>query len=244
MNFIGKIVENIRYISKLWKICFSILFVVLVSLLLVNFLEIIILILESKFPSLQIIRENLKNVSILVLIFCLVIFALLVWILFFVPKTVSPLLISSIQVVNDKNDNNRRSLQILLSNPSSKDIILHKFYVKWRYDHGMAAAIDQGKAIEPSVQYHFKLAIDTDNNTTQVQDIDMNPPISVPSDNGSGPGITMIEVEFSYYFDGRLDYHPCCDWNIIYDLEVIDINNVRTTIFTNRTWEPVDPWNN
>lgn len=230
MDYIGKIIETFKYISKLWKIIISI---AILSLLFFSF-EIIVLILESFFPAFKNLKENLPSFSIIELVVFGVLVAIILVVLFFVPKTVSSLDVISIQDVNNRNDNNIRSLYILLRNSSSSDIILNKFYVKWRYDHGMAASIDEGKIIKPLAQYHFELAIDTDDNNQRIQTKNIIHPIKV-----SGSGIAMIEVDFSYYFDGRLKYHPCCDWNIIYDLEIVDINNVSTTIFTNRTWDPV-----
>jgi hypothetical protein len=134
-------------------------------------------------------------------------------------------------------DSASRVFEITISNPSKEQILLTDFKVNWHYHHGNLCSVDKGVALKAVAKYVIKLPINTDDNSEKTLTELLYPPVAIPPVNESGPSLTVLQLQLYYYFDGRIDWHPCCDWNIIFDLEIIDDSGRSLTVFSHTAWK-------
>ena len=129
-----------------------------------------------------------------------------------------------------------RIFEIVISNSSDEQIILKEFLIEWRYYHGMLMSVAQGATLKPVAQYLIKLPIDTDKSDLNSRVDAIYPPIVLPPRNESGPSLTTFQLQLHYYFSGRLNYHPCCDWNIIFDIALRCDKSEELSLFSEERW--------
>jgi len=140
----------------------------------------------------------------------------------------------------DSRDENRKLFDITISNLSMDQRVLNSFKLRWVYFHGYLSAIDHGETLKPIEKYLITIPIDTDRNWDIYEtNIDMYPPIVLPPRNESGPSIVTIRLEIQYKFAGRLDYHPCSDWGIDYQVRILDDTGDEVLVLS-RSWKGKD----
>ena len=133
-------------------------------------------------------------------------------------------------------DISSKVFDIIIENPTNKQIILTNFIVKWRYYHGFLASIAEGAVLKPVAEYIIELPIDTDDEEKKSKTIPVYPIIAIPPSNESGPSLTNIRIQLHYRFTGRLNYHPSSDWNIFFDISLTNNKGGKLEIFNNKSW--------
>ena len=133
-------------------------------------------------------------------------------------------------------DSASRVFDIVLANRSNVQIMLTKFEIHWRYHHGMLSAVDHGVALKPVANYIIEFPVDPDLDDQQEKIETIYPVIIIPPQNESGPSITTFRIQLHYYFSGRIDWHPCFDWNILFSLAIIDNGGNKVQLFSNSYW--------
>ena len=134
-------------------------------------------------------------------------------------------------------DDERRMFDITIANVSDVQLLLTTFDVTWRYHHGYLSSIDHGDFLVPMSAYLIQLPIDTDDESPKFRRDLIYPAIAMPPRNESGPSTVTVRLEMLYFLSGRLDYHPCADWNIIFSVAVLtDAGDDRCEIFSHCPW--------
>jgi hypothetical protein len=145
---------------------------------------------------------------------------------------------------------------VTLSNNSRKQILLKSFDLRWGYYHGVLSSVGHGEILKPIAEYVVKIPIDTDidfprerlqSGLASLEKLSLEdypqklqqtiyPSIVLPPRNESGPSLTTIRLEVQYYFAGRIDWHPCSDWDIFFDLGILHDGGPRLPLLRNRAW--------
>jgi hypothetical protein len=135
-------------------------------------------------------------------------------------------------------DDASRTFDITVLNPTDRQIFVKAFDVRWAYYTGWELAIDHGEALRPVEKYILQLSIDTDQPYPKVQTErePLSPLLVLPPKNESGPSITTFRVQLHYVLDGRLDYHPCSDWDIFVNLNLVDGTGNQTPVLSKFSW--------
>jgi hypothetical protein len=136
-------------------------------------------------------------------------------------------------------DDASRIFDLTLSNASDRQLLLTKFEVKWRYRHGMLASVDRGAALVPIAKYIIDFPVDPDNEERKTFERVMYPAIALSPGTIKNPTLVTIRLQLHYHFAGRLDYHPCADWNILFDVVAVAQSGERIPIFEDGNWR----WN-
>ena len=150
-----------------------------------------------------------------------------------------------------------RLFDVTISNPSKEQILLKSFDLRWGYLHGFLLSVDKGEPLRPIAEYVLTIPIDAHEDflsdlrrkgRKSLDDIDLEdyphkatqvvyPPLVLPPANESGPSLTTFRLQLHYDFSGgRIDWHPSSDWNILFDLGVVDDSERRLSLLRNRGW--------
>ena len=175
--------------------------------------------------------SKIPSILIFIIIICI---GSIIYILKYGKKIYMPLEILEIDKYRKPNISSN-VYDITLANPSTEQITLKTFRVKWKYYKGMQCSIGQGVPIKPVEEYILNIPIDPGNTNIQKKDYKMRPMIVIPPGNDYY-SITQIKVQFHYHFISKLKYHPCTDWNIYFSLDIIDKDDRILNIFTNYHW--------
>lgn len=155
-----------------------------------------------------------------------------------VSRKDNPLQIAQLLEGHSK-DGASRLFDVTFSNSSDTQFILTKLEVKWRYNHGRLASVDQAAALVPIAKYIIEFPVDTDDekwkNFTQI----MSPSIALAPGTKKNPTLVTTRLQLHYHFAGRLDYHPAGDWNILFDIFGVTQTGERIPIFSDANWR----WN-
>jgi hypothetical protein len=129
-----------------------------------------------------------------------------------------------------------RIFDVTIANASDVQLILATFDVTWRYHVGRLRSIASGSLLKPLAQYVIKLPIDTDDELMRSRPTVLYPPIVVPPKTDAGSALATVRIQVEYFFDGRLDFHPCADWNIVFNIDILTTTNERCSIFSDFGW--------
>ena len=155
-----------------------------------------------------------------------------------IPEKNGPIKIA--QLLEGKSrDESSRLFDVTLSNPTDTQFILTKFEVKWRYNHGMLASVDQAAALVPIAKYIIDFPVNTDDEKWKTFSQIMSPSIALTPGSTKNPTLVTVRLQLHYHFAGRLHYHPAGDWNILFDIVGITETGERIPIFTDANWR----WN-
>ena len=126
---------------------------------------------------------------------------------------------------------------ITIANVSGDQLLFTTFDVTWRYHHGNTSSIDYGEFLVPMSSYLIELAINTDDESAKSRRDLIYPAIVMPPRSKGGPSIVTVRLEMLYYFAGRLDYHPCGDWNILFSVAIAtDTGDDSYQLFSDCSW--------
>lgn len=133
-------------------------------------------------------------------------------------------------------DSASRLFDVTVGNPSTEQVLLTGFDMEWHYHHGMCCSTDHGVALRPVAKYVMDLAIDPDRPFVKHASQALYPPLAVPPANESGPSLTTLRIQLHYHFAGRIDWHPCFDWDIIVNLRISDERGRLLPVFSDLSW--------
>lgn len=112
--------------------------------------------------------------------------------------------------------------EITLKNRIPRPVSFSRALVRWQYYHGMQSSIGLGDILIKRATYIVDLPLDVDawhSLTGPIdQEISLQPPVIVPSGTASGPISVTFRLQLHYSFAGRIDWHPCSDWNIYFSV--------------------------
>jgi len=133
-------------------------------------------------------------------------------------------------------DEASRLFDITISNSSDTQFLLTQFEVKWRYNHGRLASVDQAAALVPIARYIIDFPVDTDDEKGKTFTQIMSPSIALAPGTEKNPTLVTVRLQLHYHFSGRLNYHPSGDWNILFDISGVTQSGQRIPIFTDANW--------
>lgn len=152
----------------------------------------------------------------------------------FYPKTYMTLQITNIQ--HEKKNNSTQTFRMLARNPTAKLITLSNIVVIWEYKHGMLCSIETPIEVPSATPITIVIEIDIDkigynSNSTRLV-CPLKKCIDFPSESGN----IMIEFEIILKLVGRLKYHPCFDWNVIFSILLEDAFGRQQVVYENELW--------
>lgn len=177
----------------------------------------------------------LKGIPIILNIILFIIAVPIIYIIFFSKKDKLPLQVINISHL-DKPDVSSNMYEITLVNNTNKNIFLKKLKVNWIYNPGNACSIGEAVAINSIAKYILDIPINVCETEKQSLYINMNPIIIIPGKNKFGPGFLQFQVQIHYHLIGDIKYHPQYNWDITFDLDIIDETNRSFNIFNNYKW--------
>jgi hypothetical protein len=130
----------------------------------------------------------------------------------------------------------QRIFDITVGNKSHKQILLTAFEFEWRYHKGYLASIAQGIPLIPNSRYSIQFQIDVLDDSIKSLTETLYPSILMPPSNQDGPSIFTFRLDILYSFIGRLDYHPCSDWNIEFSVAMLADDGNRCSILAKQYW--------
>ena len=136
----------------------------------------------------------------------------------------------------ERPDSANRIFDVIISNPSRQQLLLTEFHIEWRYHQGMLCSGDEGVPLVPVAEYVITLPIDPDSESENRKVEPIYPVIAIPPQNQRGSSMTTLRLQFHYHFVGRIDWHPCADWNIFFTLGICDDHGGILPIFTDKSW--------
>lgn len=148
--------------------------------------------------------------------------------------------------LDNKANGQRKFFDITLANYESSPQYLTQFQTRWRYQSGALKGIHKGELLEPTTDHSIVLEIDSQRAGEVIEKrIDIHPPLLLPGADGTNPSITTLRVELYYMFDKAgglgLDYHPSEDWDIEYDVSVVNDRERSVKIFSGSWKKPESP---
>jgi len=153
------------------------------------------------------------------------------------PRTHSNVLLEIRHIIEHQPPNSAsRVFDIIIANLSKQQLLLTKFDIRWQYHHGMQSSIAQGMPLRPVADYVIKLRIITDALGEENKVEPLDPVIAVPPANTSGPSLTTLRLQICYYFAGRIDWHPCSDWDIFFSLSIWHSQGGLVPVFSRFSW--------
>jgi hypothetical protein len=120
-------------------------------------------------------------------------------------------------------------------------MMLNEFYVEWSYFCGLLNAIDYGTVVKPIEKYSINLPIDPNNADNRSKRLPMYPPIIMPPRNSSGPSVVGLRLELTWEFEGRMNYHPNSDWDIIFTVYILGERDTGIIVFEDYSWRSASP---
>lgn len=150
-------------------------------------------------------------------------------------KYFSPIKVLNIKKI-DKLDQATRIFEIALGNNTHEQILLNRFILNWQYIEGMCTSIAFGLPLEPAAEYILEFPLDVNSEIMHEKEYDLTPLLVVPPKNENGRSLTMFKIQLHYDFFGRLNYHPCWDWNIQYNLMIKDVDGRIVTLIKDAMW--------
>lgn len=149
------------------------------------------------------------------------------------PQSTSKLQVISILEGNSKNKSSR-VFDITLANNDEKEVFLKKFLSRWRYNPGTTAIIAEGAVFNPLAEYVLDFSIDVLDDSWRTRDDPIYPLLMLPAKNSSGPGIGTFRLQLHYSLEQG--YHPSANWDIEFDIEIVDNRKRRLPVFHGATW--------
>jgi hypothetical protein len=140
----------------------------------------------------------------------------------------------------------RRFFDVTIANYNSSPEYLTKFLVKWVYHKGMLSSIEHGEVLVPESKHSVKIDISPeDSGIVKEQEVPINPLIVLPASGADGPSIFTLRVELYYNFDSKgglgIDYHTTPDWNIEYDIDIVNNASIATKAISGSWKNPQSP---
>jgi len=141
------------------------------------------------------------------------------------------------KILNRSNNNSSDEIfDIIISNDSPNQFLLCEFNIQWQYYKGRLCSIASGVPLRPVADYIIELPVDAGDPSKKKKTQLLDPVIAIPPSNEDGPSLTTIRLQVHYFLNGRLDYHPCSDWDIYYGISFITDLNTELEIFKNKSW--------
>ena len=142
--------------------------------------------------------------------------------------------------LDNSSNGTRKFFDITLANYGASPEYLSKFKVRWRYLSGVLASIEKGELLKPTTKFSVQLAINPElSGQTMEKEIDIYPPLLLPGTDTDNPSIITLRLEVYYVFDNTgglgLDYHPSEDWDIEYDVYIVN-NRKNAVNLVNGSW--------
>ena len=230
LSIFNKILDRFKLLPIYYKVIVVLMFISIIFVILLN-AALTEEITSNKWIGLLLEFSSLQIGLLLFLAVAIII------LLVFIPLKNSPLKVAKVRRLNEA-DKSSRVIEITLVNDSYSQIILDEFDVKWKYYPGMCCSIAQGTAIHPIAKYIITLPVDVfdESEIQKSKRIDIDPTIVIPPRNNSGPSITILKVQFHYEILGEVNYHPQIDWNIYFDLSIIDSSRREVNVFKGNVW--------
>jgi hypothetical protein len=93
---------------------------------------------------------------------------------------------------------------------------------EWRYLPGSQESIGLGDILTPQAPYVLVFPLDVEawneRETLALLRRMMDPHLTLPAGAGDNPGKLSFDIQLQYVFTGRIDWHPCSNWNIVFSL--------------------------
>jgi len=154
-----------------------------------------------------------------------------------VPKYYCPLEITNIEPGLLKN-NSVRDFKILLSNPTHEIVLLKSIVVNWHYIHGDEASLETPREITTASPVRVELLVDVHDETQKTTNVPLYKPIEFPPKSGN------IEIDLMLYLTlkGKVNWHPCSNWNLSFDVKLVDYKGRTISIIQERSWIDFNRW--
>lgn len=132
--------------------------------------------------------------------------------------------------------NSNRFFDLTLSNSGATQVVFTKFALKWRYRQGSLASPDHGEALIPTQAYTIDLPVSSKSEALQRKRQLIYPSLLLPPANASGPSIMTIRLQLHYTLVGEVQYHPCADWDIQFELALANVEGEQVIILPWQSW--------
>lgn len=131
-------------------------------------------------------------------------------------------------------DEASRLFDLTLSNASDSQVLLARFDVRWRYNHGFLKSVDRGAALIPIAKYLIDFPVDTDDEKWKTFSQIMSPSIALAPGTSKNPTLVTVRLQLHYHFAAGLD--PSGGWNILFDIAAASPTGQRVAIFKDANW--------
>jgi len=135
----------------------------------------------------------------------------------------------------DSANKQQKLYDLTISNASHEQRILTTFRIRWMYSKGALFSVEEGVLLKPKEKYSLAIPLDVEQSQPQETTSVLSPAVLLPPANASGPSIVTIRLEVLYNFVGILHYHPTADWELYYEVAVVDDSGETLTLLS-RAW--------
>ncbi|GEM_PF-1281472 len=125
---------------------------------------------------------------------------------------------------------------LILTNNSNSQKTLIKFEKSWCYYLGGASSTGSVDVLQPVAEYIIIMPIDMLAFVESGTDI-IYPPIVIPPRSDNGPSKTSIRVQLYHHFVEPERRHPNSDWDIYFNLNIVEDTGEQTVVFFNQSWK-------
>ncbi|BES65581.1 hypothetical protein SANA_20200 [Gottschalkiaceae bacterium SANA] len=144
--------------------------------------------------------------------------------------------IKAVSIVEDEqSDDQVRVFKVIVDNVSSRNIYLKGFEYKYRYYSGMCCSIGEYREIEYKNEYMIDFKIDMSDKSKKSGLEIFHNPMKVFRKTNERVNSFDFTLILKYSME-NLDYHPYSDWNIFYEISLIDLNDKKYKLIPPSTW--------
>jgi hypothetical protein len=140
------------------------------------------------------------------------------------------------------NDRGSIVFDFRLVNKLDREVRLNGAVVNWTYRGGMQESIGHGDIFEPTSEINIDLPLDVDEwgwlneGSPKVHETPIDPPLLVPGGTQDRPAYKPLQIKIHYTFTGRIDWHPCSDWDIFFSITLKAIDGHGIEVLPGAQW--------
>jgi hypothetical protein len=142
-----------------------------------------------------------------------------------------------VQIIEERSNKieSQRLFDVTLANKSQLTRVLKSFEVSWSYISAGGAGIERPYVLKPQAKYVVELPLEVSHpNGSKIQPL--NRSLVVPPGSESEPNLVSLRLLVYYRLVDARD-HPTTNWDIIFNISILDNTGARTTIFADRRWK-------